>query len=313
MDISPPKTKVARFGLFEADSEQRVLTKGGLRVRLQDQPFQVLALLLERPGEVVTREEIRQKLWLADTFVEFDDGLNTAIKKLRTALGDSADNPRFIETVPRRGYRFLAPVAFPVSTDQPPLRPHEAPQDIVIAAREQSRVVIEKVSPKSNLLKGATALGLILVAAVGGYFYRARHTANSQSQEAVVPSVAIKPRFSVAVMGFRNLSRDPAEMWLSTALSEMLNTELAAGERLRMVPGEEISRAKLDLSLTDTEALAKESLANLRSNIGADYVVLGSYTALGEKGKKRIRLDLRLQDTSAGETLADEAVCGNDQ
>ena len=83
MDISPPKTKVARFGLFEADCEQRVLTKGGLRVRLQDQPFQVLALLLERPGEVVTREEIRQKLWLADTFVEFDDGLNTAIKKLR--------------------------------------------------------------------------------------------------------------------------------------------------------------------------------------------------------------------------------------
>ena len=114
-------------------------------------------------------------------------------------------------------------------------------------------------------------------------------------------------------MGFRNLSREPDEMWLSTALSEMLNTELAAGERLRMIPGEEISRAKLDLSLTDTEALAKESLASLRSNIGADYVVLGSYTALGEKGKKRIRLDLRLQDTRAGETIAEEAVSGNQE
>src|ERR1043166_2476079 len=161
MDISPPKTKVARFGLFEADCEQRVLTKGGLRVRLQDQPFQVLALLLERPGEVVTREEIRQKLWSADTFVEFDDGLNTAIKKLRTALGDSAENPRFIETVPRRGYRFLAPITFPVSADQPQSK--ESPQDIVIAAREQSRIVIEKVTPKSNWLRGAVAAVLIFI------------------------------------------------------------------------------------------------------------------------------------------------------
>jgi DNA-binding winged helix-turn-helix (wHTH) protein/Tfp pilus assembly protein PilF len=112
MDLSAPKTRVARFGLFEADFERRVLTKSGTRVRLQDQPFQVLALLLERPYEIVSREEIQQRLWPADTFVAFDDGLNTAIKKLRLALGDSADNPRFIETVPRRGYRFLAAPSF---------------------------------------------------------------------------------------------------------------------------------------------------------------------------------------------------------
>src|SRR5260221_14611613 len=112
MDLSSSRSKIARFGLFEADLEQRVLSKEGLRVRLQDQPFQVLVLLLERPGEIVTREEIRQKLWPADTYVAFDDGLNTAIKKLRLALGDSADNPRFIETVPRRGYRFLAAPSF---------------------------------------------------------------------------------------------------------------------------------------------------------------------------------------------------------
>ncbi|HEY1984606.1 MAG TPA: winged helix-turn-helix domain-containing protein [Terracidiphilus sp.] len=111
MEASPAKTRVARFGLFEADLEQLVLSKGGLRVRLQDQPFQILAMLLERPGELVTREEIGQKLWSANTFVEFDDGLNTAIRKLRHALGDEADNPRFIETVPRRGYRFIAPVS----------------------------------------------------------------------------------------------------------------------------------------------------------------------------------------------------------
>jgi Tol biopolymer transport system component/DNA-binding winged helix-turn-helix (wHTH) protein len=115
MEATPRKTRVARFGLFEVDLEQLVLTKSGLRVRLQDQPFQILAMLLERPGELVTRDEIGQKLWSANTFVEFDDGLNTAIRKLRHALGDEADNPRFVETVPRRGYRFIAPVssAFP--------------------------------------------------------------------------------------------------------------------------------------------------------------------------------------------------------
>ena len=116
MALSAPRTKIARFGLFEADLDRRLLTKEGIRVKLQEQPFQVLALLLERPYEVVTREEIQQKLWPADTYVAFDDGLNTAIKKLRVALGDSADNPRFIETVPRRGYRFLAA---PNITEQP--------------------------------------------------------------------------------------------------------------------------------------------------------------------------------------------------
>ena len=112
MGSSEPKSRIVRFGLFEADLQRRVLTREGLRVKLQDQPFEVLALLLERPGETVTREEIQQKLWPVDTYVAFDDGLNTAIKKLRLALDDSADNPRFIGTVPRRGYRFLAAPVF---------------------------------------------------------------------------------------------------------------------------------------------------------------------------------------------------------
>src|SRR5947209_19765450 len=111
MDVSIPKARFVRFGVFEADLEQLLLSKSGLRVRLQVQPFQILAMLLERPGELVTREQIGQRLWSTNTYVEFDDGLNTAIKKLRNALGDEADNPRFIETVPRRGYRFIAPVS----------------------------------------------------------------------------------------------------------------------------------------------------------------------------------------------------------
>jgi len=99
-----------RFGAFEVDLRSGELHKHGIRLKLQDQPFQVLALLLEHPGDVVTREELRQKLWPADTFVDFDTGLNSAIKKLRDALGDSAEEPRYIETLPRRGYRFIARV-----------------------------------------------------------------------------------------------------------------------------------------------------------------------------------------------------------
>jgi len=98
------------FGLFQADLRVRRLYRRGVLVHVQDQPFEILAMLLERPGEVVTREELRRKLWPADTFVDFDEGLNTAIKKLRHALGDSPDNPTFIETVPRHGYRLIAPI-----------------------------------------------------------------------------------------------------------------------------------------------------------------------------------------------------------
>src|SRR5262249_11084642 len=101
---------MVRFGVFEADLEARELRKQGRRLRLQDQPFAVLALLLERPGVIVSREELRQKLWPADTFVDFDHSLNTAVNKIREMLGDSAGSPRFVETIARRGYRFLAEV-----------------------------------------------------------------------------------------------------------------------------------------------------------------------------------------------------------
>jgi DNA-binding winged helix-turn-helix (wHTH) protein len=101
---------ILSFGVFEVDLRACELRKQGVRVKLQDQPFQVLTLLLKRPGEVVSREELRSQLWGSDTFIDFDNGLNTLINKLREALGDSADSPRYIETLPRRGYRFIAPL-----------------------------------------------------------------------------------------------------------------------------------------------------------------------------------------------------------
>jgi len=108
-------SKIARFGLFELDLDAGELRKSGVRLRLQGQPFQVLALLLEHAGDVVTREELREKLWPADTFVDFDHSVNTAINKVREALGDSASSPRYVETLARRGYRFIAPVQNEVS------------------------------------------------------------------------------------------------------------------------------------------------------------------------------------------------------
>ena len=114
---------VFRFGVFEADLRSRELRKQGRQLRVQDQPFAVLALLLERAGTVVTREELRQSLWAADTFVDFEHGLNTAVNKVREALGDSANNPRFIETLPRRGYRFIGTLDGPAVVTADPASP----------------------------------------------------------------------------------------------------------------------------------------------------------------------------------------------
>src|ERR1700722_6955783 len=109
-DVGQAK-RIVRFGVFEANFETGELRKNGAKVPLQGQPFQVFAILLEHVGELVGREELRQKVWPEDTFVDFDHALNTAITKIRVALGDDADNPRFVETLPRRGYRFIGPVA----------------------------------------------------------------------------------------------------------------------------------------------------------------------------------------------------------
>lgn len=110
MAVPQSNRRLVRFGVFELDLSAGELRKNGVKLRLQGQPFQVLALLLERSGEVVTREELQQKLWPSDTFVDFDHSLNTAINKVREALGDSASSPRYVETLARRGYRFIAPV-----------------------------------------------------------------------------------------------------------------------------------------------------------------------------------------------------------
>lgn len=113
MPMAARSANVVRFDVFEVDLRAQEIYKAGRRIKLQVQPFQVLAMMLERPGEVVTREEMQKQLWPADTFVDFDHSVNTAIKKLRQALGDDKNKPRFVETLPKRGYRFLATVKGP--------------------------------------------------------------------------------------------------------------------------------------------------------------------------------------------------------
>jgi TolB-like protein/Tfp pilus assembly protein PilF len=110
MEVSPTTPTALRFGSFELDIRSRELRQGDTRIRLQEQPFEILRLMLERPGDVVTRDELRQRLWPEGTFVDFEHSLNAAVKRLRAALGDDADRPRFVETLPRRGYRFIAPL-----------------------------------------------------------------------------------------------------------------------------------------------------------------------------------------------------------
>ncbi len=114
MHGSERSAQTVRFGIFEADLQTGELYKNGIKVPLQGQPFQVCSLLLEHAGELVTREELRQRVWPEDTFVDFEQALNTAIAKIRLALGDEADNPRFVQTLPRRGYRFIGPVTKPI-------------------------------------------------------------------------------------------------------------------------------------------------------------------------------------------------------
>src|SRR3989440_11828774 len=134
-----------RFGVFEVDLRAGELRKQGVRLRLPEQPFQVLAMLLERPGEIVTREELRNRLWTAETFVDFDHGVNKAVNRIRDALGDSATSPRFVETVARRGYRFIADVG--VAEGVPIAQPDESTAALVPVEDEAGAPVAHAPSP----------------------------------------------------------------------------------------------------------------------------------------------------------------------
>jgi eukaryotic-like serine/threonine-protein kinase len=301
-----------RFGPFELNSAEESLSRNGVRVKVQDLPFRLLLMLVERPGEIVTREEVRQRLWPENTFVEFDNSLGVAIRKVRDALNDDADTPRYVETLPRRGYRFVAPVTVvdsAISIQAKPLS--QTLTGAPIVAVSAPLAVLEIKTQSSRRFWTAAALVLVLVGAVVcGLRLLPKRTSTKVSTDGSAPS--IRTRRSVAVLGFRNLPAHTEDNWLSPAFSEMLTTELASDGALRMVPGEDVARVKRELPLADEDSLAKATLERLRISSGADVVILGSYTALPSNGDRRIRLDVRVQDTVRGETMAEKSFTGTE-
>ena len=294
-----------RFGSFELDTAEARLYRGRNRVHLQDLPYRLLTILIERQGEIVTREELQRRLWPANTFVEFDNSLGVAIRKVRDSLNDDAEAPRYVETIPKRGYRFLAPV-----TVLPVTEVEEVPKPPEDAAPIPAPASATPISHRNSYLLYVVVATLALFAAGTLLYVRRQDHKHAASIETVEPHVRV--RKSVALMGFRNLRGRAEDTWLSAAFTEMLSTELAAGGELRLVSGEDVSRAKSELPLTDEDTLAKSTLLRLRTDPGADLVVLGSYTPLPGNGTERIRLDLRVQDTSTGETEAEDSVTGDE-
>jgi len=234
----PETGRVFRFGVFEVDVRGVALRKDGLKVKLQDQPFEILIRLLERPGQLVTREELRERLWPADVFVDFDQGLNKAINKLREALNDSPESPRFVETVPRRGYRFVAPVEElgpPVSGgSEPGAKP----------------VRLRRLWAASALLAALAALGLSL-------------------RTHLVPR-ALPPagRIKLAVLPFQNLDSGPDQDYFSDGLTEEMTAQLSRLDPRRLAV---IART----SAHYYRKTAKRA-GEIGRELGVDYILEGS-------------------------------------
>jgi TolB-like protein/DNA-binding winged helix-turn-helix (wHTH) protein/Flp pilus assembly protein TadD len=242
--------------VFEADFKIGELRKNGLRIKVQDQPFQVLAMLLEKPGGIVTREELQRRLWPADTFVDFDHSLNSAIKKLREALGDQAENPRFIETLHRRGYRFIAPVDGNGTS---------------AASASVESALIKKAGAEPRPTRGprvGIALGLgvavLLLTLLGFAFEYLLSTKNATPQ--------IR---SLAVLPLQNLSADPEQEYFSDGLTDALITDLAQIRSLEV-----ISRTS-SMQYKGT----KKSMAEVARELKVDGVVEGTVQRSGDRVK----------------------------
>jgi TolB-like protein/DNA-binding winged helix-turn-helix (wHTH) protein/Tfp pilus assembly protein PilF len=255
MQPGSPEPRRLRFGVFEADLGARELTKLGKILPLQEQPFQLLAMLLEKPGELVTREELRLRLW-PQTVVDFDHGLNKAINKVRDALGDSAESPRFIQTVSRRGYRFLADV-----TEVSPGQVETTPGGIA-SGDSGTRADPRPAEPRSPRIVIATLAGaaLLLVAAVG-IWLRSASTGR-------LPTIR-----SLAVLPLENLSGDAAQDYFADGMTDELITHLAQIRDLRV-----ISRTSVM-----TYKRVRKPLAEIARELDVQAVVEGGILRSGDK------------------------------
>jgi TolB-like protein/DNA-binding winged helix-turn-helix (wHTH) protein len=274
--MSTSAWRILRFGTFEADMRAGELRKQGLKVRLQDQPFQILVMLLEQPGELVTRQEIHQKLWPADTFVDFDHGLNNAINRLREALGDSAGTPRFIETLPKKGYRFIGQV----TGDEPPAeseyqpaegtpvaKPVPIPGNIEEESKARPRFLV-------TTLVCCSALALAVIAFLGWRRIRAGPPPGSGY-------------VMLAVLPFQNLSGDPSQDYFSDGLTEEMIAQLGA-----------LSPDQLGViarTTTMTYKHSSKSVQQIGSELDVGYVLESSVRRDGDQVRISVQL-IRVHD-----------------
>jgi eukaryotic-like serine/threonine-protein kinase len=276
------------FGPFRLDPSKRVLLRENQPVPLQMKAFETLLVLVRNSEQVVLKDDLMKSVW-PDTFVE-ESNLAQNIFVLRKTLGDTADH-RYIVTIPGRGYRFTEKVRV------------ISEESLLVASHSQTRVVIEQSKLRRGLaIPVAGVVALLALGLTAGFRYQRLHPRGRPATS--MPMMAVRPRRSVAVLGFQNLSGRSDPAWLSTAFSEMLTTELGAGDQLRMVSSEEVANLKASLAGLNGGTLSRDTLARIHKTLGADVVVLGSYSDLGKESRGKIRLDIRLQDTAAGETVA---------
>ena len=257
-----------RFDVFELDTRTGELRKRGAKVRLKGQPLLVLAVLLERAGDLVTREELRDQIWPADTFVDFDHSLHNAIARLRDVLGDSPEKPRYIETLPRRGYRFIAPVEklpAPGTQSTPESEPVSAPPEPVVQTRSRPFAAIVG----SVFLIVAIAVAILLVPV---------HRTN-----------AAAPIRSIAVLPLANFSGDPSQDYFVDGMTDELITDLAQVGALRVTSRTSVMRYKG----------TKKSLPEIARELNVDGIVEGSVTRSGQ----RVRITAQLLQGSTDKHL----------
>src|SRR3984885_2820933 len=280
-----------RFGVFEVDPRAGELRKHGLRVRLQEQPFQVLAMLLERAGQVVTREELQKKLWPADTFVDFDHGLNKAVNKIRDALGDSAESSRFVETVARRGYRFLAEVK---AADEAPVhRPEFAPAQLAspqpraTETGDRAPFVDNAATSERRLAPLAwKVFAFVLLAVIAAFAAWKIHSRNR-------PTSAIH---SLAVLPLESLSSDASQDYFADGMTDELISDLGQISALRVISRTSVMGYKH----------ARKSLPQIAHELNVDAVVEGTVLRSGEQ----VRITAQLIEASTDKHLWSQSYQG---
>ena len=264
---------VARFGVFEVNLQSGETRKSGIHIKLQGQPYQILAMLLERPAEIVTQEEIRRRLWPADTFVEFEDSIHSAVKKLRQLLGDSADHPRYVETLPRVGYRFIAPLEREGAAEAPPER---EPADVEPGG-DARRAETAKGQPRSRwLMPVAVAAGLVAAALGGGYFQWLRHRVQAQP---------MNQRVMLAVLPFENLTGDGEHDYFSDGLTEEVIAQLGRvdPQHLGVIARTSVMRYKH----------TQEPVSQIGQELGVQYLLEGSV----RRDANNVRISAQLIET----------------